>query len=70
MSRGESTNSWGGGGGVLGRNSSRGDYRVQVRGNVHKLTSKRKNPDPKGGKPLIPPSSIRHWTSTDPEQSF
>ena len=46
-----------GGGGVLGRNSSRGGgvFRVQVRRNFHILTSKTKK-TPRGGlNPLPPP---------------
>ena len=49
--RGGSRNSLkGGGGGVLGQNSSKGGFRVQVRGNFHILTSKKNNHQPlKGG---------------------
>ena len=42
LPRGGSRNSLRGGGGVLGQNSSKGGFRVQVRGNFHILTSKKK----------------------------
>ena len=51
-----------GGGGVLGQNSSKGGFRVQVRGNFHilsLLTSKKKKTTSEGGgglNPLNPPS--------------
>ena len=44
------------GGGVLGQNSSKGGFRVQVRGNFHILTSKKKKPLKEGFKPPKPPS--------------
>ena len=36
------------GGGILGQNSSKGGFRVQVRGNFHILTSKKKKKPLKG----------------------
>ena len=63
MSRGGSRNSLKGGG-VLGQNSSKGGFKVQVRGNFHIPTSKNKKNQPlKGGgglNPIPPP-----WTATD-----
>ena len=55
--RGGSRNSLKGGGGVLGQNSSKGGggFRVQVRGNFHILTSKKKTPLKGGFKPPTPP---------------
>ena len=41
---------------VLGQNSSKGGFRVQVRGNFHILTSKKKKKTSEGGfKPPTPP---------------
>ena len=62
--RGGSRNSLtGGGGGVLGQNSSKGGFRVQVRGNFHILTStNKKKPLKGGGGGLTPPSgSATGW---------
>ena len=50
-----------GGGGVLGQNSSKGGFRVQVRGNFHILTSKKKKTSEGGGgglNPLTPPPPL------------
>ena len=55
----------GGGGGVLGQNSSKWGFRVQVRGNFHILTSNNKKQPLKGGgvkRPNPPPPG----SATDP----
>ena len=60
--RGGSRNFLRGGGGVLGQNSSKGGFRVQVRGNFHILISKKKNPLKGGLNPLNPPPLwISYW---------
>ena len=48
LHRGGSRNSLKGGG-VLGQNSSKGGFRVQVRGNFHILTSQKKEEKTSGG---------------------
>ena len=59
LCRGGSRNSLKGGGGVLGQNSLKGGFKVQVRGNFHILTCKKKEkPTSEGGgglNPLTPP---------------